>query len=1014
MKIAEYNDMMAYLTRPGFSGGSKKPTVDDLKKSGQIVTGDKYKPKKPKYIKLQEIIDFELRNPRKTKSEGGPLVPEPKPYTLEEFQERADLLIKGALGGFPKDEMINKLQIELDKVQESGTLSKEEAINFINERTQQLKEYIKNNPGETLPELETRENFVLGGPADLETIKDLYNQGKSQDFIADQLGPKAHRSDVARAIKKFKEEGVLKDRDILKVTKQNPKYLKNAKKFREIVKKEIKDFNEKEKVLPNEKYLLNLLQIGKKMGGMSQKKVQGLLDSVKDLDFELVTQGGSSPTKLTPKQQKYYKENYKTQTIAQMVRKLTGQGIKSKKGTSMYGALERLKNTLIKRNLIDPKDIQVGINVIGGPSDLGYKRKGPEAGFRVYQAQQERLAKLNPKEFIDNPKYFGREGKFSQKVLDSQLLKFLNMDTVKGSLDPKLPKFIKPSYEHIQGITPGDIIKDSEALRKVDLASRRYNFKEMGAKSNLYRDIKNYLRTAQAAIDGNQVDLANDALKVVNEVYDTVVKRFPNFDRKELPNYSLEKGVVKETNLKGLIEPKKVEDSFKSYFKNVADTVTPSELERIKKIQPNVGKVVDLYKEGKSDQAYKFIKERVPKIIDNYKPGMVNPRPAELFSNPFADPATLGKYGKYALQIAGTPLGVGVLTAGFGVDPSSAIDRVALGAEAALAPTLVKGAAEVATNPVTQRILNLGLSPQMAMRAARVAQPLGVASLVGEGLYQLGKRGAAEKAKLDAMTPFQKQQYLAGEVEPLMDEGGIVDISREGFADGPEDPSKRKFMKVMGGLTALPFVGKFFKVAERAAPIVDKIKTTDLPGKPEWFDALVNKVIREGTDMTKQFATKEREIVHATKISEDEFVRVHQDLETGSVRVDYDSPFNMGEETVSLEFRPGIADETTKGKPRDEFQATEVEPRYVGGPEDADMEFDGIGGGSSIKMLESDVSNLEKYATGKNPTMKEFVDSKKRKDRVKAINEDQLEAAEYISGKYGDGPEPDYDDFIDE
>ena len=51
--------------------------------------------------------------------------------------------------------------------------------------------------------------------------------------------------------------------------------------------------------------------------------------------------------------------------------------------------------------------------------------------------------------------------------------------------------------------------------------------------------------------------------------------------------------------------------------------------------------------------------------------------------------------------------------------------------------------------------------------------------------------------------------------------------------------------------------------------------------------------------MTKQFATKEREIVHATKISDDEYVRVHQDLETGSVRVDYDSPFNMGEETVS-------------------------------------------------------------------------------------------------------------------
>ena len=239
---------------------------------------------------------------------------------------------------------------------------------------------------------------------------------------------------------------------------------------------------------------------------------------------------------------------------------------------------------------------------------------------------------------------------------------------------------------------------------------------------------------------------------------------------------------------------------------------------------------------------------------------------------------------------------------------------------------------------------------------------------------------------------------------------------RQGLDEGgPPDPKRRMILKMLGlipagiaGLASLRFGPKKVK------KIIDTIKTTKLPGKPEWFDTLVNKVIREGTDMTKQFATKDREIVHATKISDDEYVRVHQDLETGSIRVDYDSPFNMGEETVSLEFRPGIADETTGGKkPRDEFQATEVEPRYVGGPEDADMEFDGIGGGSSIKMLESDVSNLERYATGKGPTMKEFVESKKRKDRVRAINEDQLEAAEYISGKYGDGPEPDYDDFID-
>ena len=46
--------------------------------------------------------------------------------------------------------------------------------------------------------------------------------------------------------------------------------------------------------------------------------------------------------------------------------------------------------------------------------------------------------------------------------------------------------------------------------------------------------------------------------------------------------------------------------------------------------------------------------------------------------------------------------------------------------------------------------------------------------------------------------------------------GGLI---RQGFADGPEDPSKRKFMKIMGGLASLPLVGKFFK-REKAAIVI--------------------------------------------------------------------------------------------------------------------------------------------------------------------------------------------------
>jgi hypothetical protein len=64
---------------------------------------------------------------------------------------------------------------------------------------------------------------------------------------------------------------------------------------------------------------------------------------------------------------------------------------------------------------------------------------------------------------------------------------------------------------------------------------------------------------------------------------------------------------------------------------------------------------------------------------------------------------------------------------------------------------------------------------------------------------------------------------------------------RIGFADGPEDPSKRKFMKIMGGLASLPILGRFFdvaQVAEKAAPaVVETFKNA-----PPHFIGLVNKI----------------------------------------------------------------------------------------------------------------------------------------------------------------------------
>jgi len=261
-----------------------------------------------------------------------------------------------------------------------------------------------------------------------------------------------------------------------------------------------------------------------------------------------------------------------------------------------------------------------------------------------------------------------------------------------------------------------------------------------------------------------------------------------------------------------------------------------------------------------------------------------------------------------------------------------------------------------------------------------------------------------------AYTGLSKQRFK-GMRKPDDDPEEKADGGRIGFKMG-----RRAFLKALGtgigGAAALKtgIIGLGTKKAVTGAG--EKIITAPVKGKPEWFDDLINKVITQGDDVTKQLSTKEREIVHKLDIDNLDDVTVTQDLDEGIVRVEYNSPNNMGEDKVELVFKSGRGqmDETT-GKVADEFYAVEKEPRGIRtGPDDYDIEFDGENFVRSVDDLQSDTSKLKEVATGKKQTLSEFVNSKKKKDKVKLINEDQVEQAEYLEQKYGPGPE-DTDDF---
>jgi hypothetical protein len=143
--------------------------------------------------KFKQAKSYLTRPARKPQPEQ--IIPKQKPYTEGMFKEEADLFLKGFIGGFPQDEMLLKLQSVLDKAVEKGVVEPEAGLDYFRSRKQELLDFARENPGETLPQL-NRENFYAGSSLEQfgSKIKNLYLKGTSTPKINEALKFEKDRS----------------------------------------------------------------------------------------------------------------------------------------------------------------------------------------------------------------------------------------------------------------------------------------------------------------------------------------------------------------------------------------------------------------------------------------------------------------------------------------------------------------------------------------------------------------------------------------------------------------------------------------------------------------------------------------------------------------------------------------------------------------------------------------------------------------------------------------------------
>ena len=852
MKIAQYNDMMSYLTRPGFK-------------------------------------------------DGDTVVPPPKPLTESQVKNKLDLYIKGFIGGFDKMEMIDLMNEISKKADESGVMSQEDVFNFVQERKDFYQKFLEENKGEAVEF--PREEFADGTKFIDVFGKDLLDKLSQEKFGVNFDNLPTEKNDPKREVGNFKRR-ILKFQNFIKEnnrqpTEQEARKLGRVERDKTIAqtdKPEVTEADKREELRRKNKYA----QLFKGKLIFADENIQNKFENElkKRYSVARTSAKGKEIGVLSDKEiyDKFLKPaGYKPESTRTFI--------------SNYKKI--LDQDFIPLTTAEKDATKVQRQILEGISQKGKRISGTEKNpvHHLFPLGDE--IDMKPRDFTVIP----------QKL--NSALQSVNKD---------LRTLINERTQLINDISSGNI------------STKQFDFRNNNITKRAQELINNHYKK-----NPSHEGLLN--FKTIDVVMDDQ-NRFLNVVSKGTIGGDYKKWTL--DNIDKTILDKNVANLDKNELKNLRSAIKEVSVSR------DAGDA-SLAKKQIKDMDLKRAAERgsidLQLLKDIYDKGG----------------SAIGK----GIKVIGSP------AAGIGFALTE--DNAFLKGASLLAPEIL------GTKGIVSKILN-------PFNVGRVMTPVGLPVTIGGGIYEVAKRAEPDflldKETLEPKT-FDRED--ASFVMPTMmdayeqafkyskDKGisyddavkelfkeksfkeGIEDFQRKnfvvggrvGYADGPDDPGKRKFMKIMmGGLASLPVLSRFFKVGEMAAPVAEKAVET-VSEAPKYFFDLVNKIKLLGTESKIKPSERITEINY-TGIDGSEYT-LTEDAVTGIQRIEKDKIGGYSDENVSFD--------TIENKSIMEYQPSRrtedgVEPEFY---EESTAAFDqdGTVGDFEAGMEDDIIEQIKKEADDK-------------------------------------------------